>query len=80
MGTNLTKVLYDTRHCDSSICAVHGLHKMEPEQNEAILAGIVANLTWCFAKKPHFLDHYPMAQAIGSYAPHCGPFRADKSK
>jgi hypothetical protein len=80
MGTNLTKVLYDTRHCDSSICAVHGLHKMEPQQVEAILAGIVANLTWCFAFKPHFLDHYPMAQAIGSYAPLCVPSRADKSE
>jgi hypothetical protein len=77
MGTDLISVLNDTRHCDSYVCAVHGLYKMKPQQVEATLAGIVSNLTWCFNYKPHFLDHYPMAEAIGSFAPLCAPYAHD---
>jgi hypothetical protein len=80
MGTDLTSVLNDTRYCDSYMCAVHSLYKMEPQQVKAILAGIISNLTWCFDYKPYSLDHYPMTQAIGSYAPLCGPSKADKIK
>jgi hypothetical protein len=75
-------VLNDTGYCDSyMLCAVHSLYKMEPEEVKAMLAGIVSKLTWCFAhNKPHFLDHYSMAQAIGSYAPLCEPSTADKER
>jgi hypothetical protein len=80
MGTDLSSALNDTRHCNSYMCAVHSLHKMEPQRVEEMLAGVVSNLTWCFAHKPHFLDHYPMTQSIGSYAPLCGPSNADQIK